>query len=121
MSREGTTSSRSWTTASIARSRVSLALIIAVAVVSARAASPESQLPTLAPLVESVRSAVVNVEVQSRAPAEEPGNPDDFVQRYFGAPAPPQAPHRAPLRQGKGSGFVVDPNGLIVTNNHVVE
>jgi serine protease Do len=44
----------------------------------------------------------------------------DLFRRFFGDQFPdlPQAPFR---RQAEGSGFVVDPKGYILTNNHVVE
>src|SRR5712692_4335444 len=47
-------------------------------------------LPSLAPLVESVKSAVVNVDVQSRVTASQfstgSDESDDFFDRFFGAP-----------------------------------
>ncbi|MCC7175970.1 MAG: Do family serine endopeptidase [Bryobacterales bacterium] len=42
----------------------------------------------------------------------------DFFQRFFGPQFEMPAPRRS---SGTGSGVVVDPNGYILTNNHVVE
>ena len=57
----------------------------------------------LADLAERLQPALVHVRVQrtlkDETPGEEPGEP----------------------RRSTGSGFVIDPNGLIVTNAHVIE
>jgi serine protease Do len=77
---------------------------------------------SLAPLVDSVKGAVVNVEVQARGPSAQgllrlpPGWAEPF-----GMPDSPQGGGQGPVQQGLGSGFLVDAQGLVLTNNHVVE
>ncbi|MDX2152755.1 MAG: Do family serine endopeptidase [Bryobacteraceae bacterium] len=43
----------------------------------------------------------------------------DFF-RFFRGPVP-NGPQRPPRREGTGSGFIVDKNGYIITNHHVVD
>jgi serine protease Do len=82
-------------------------------------AGKEAALPSLAPLVESVKAAVVNVDVTKREASEARGEDDEMLERFFGQRRP-QGSHKQ-LLQGAGSGFVIDPKGVIVTNNHVVD
>jgi serine protease Do len=79
-------------------------------------------LPSFAALVDKVAAAVVHVDVVSVVKADTPdgfGFPfgDDGPFRGFRFPMPPPSGRR----QGSGSGFVIRKDGIVVTNNHVVD
>jgi serine protease Do/serine protease DegQ len=82
----------------------------------AQAAAPGG-LPTLAPLVNQVTPAVVNISVVTRSPVED--NPlfrDPFFRRFFNLPDRPQT------EQAAGSGVIVDASrGYVLTNHHVIK
>jgi Do/DeqQ family serine protease len=76
-------------------------------------------LPSLAPMLEKVNPAVVNIATY----ATRENNPllnDPAFRRFFNIPD--QAPRSQPRQQSAGSGVIIDTDaGTVVTNFHVIK
>ena len=96
------------------------------------AQAPVSPIPVLpvqmppqggsfAAIADAIKPAVININTFSRGTGPQGRNPleeffgEEYFKRFFG-----EAPERIPQRS-LGSGVIVDPSGIALTNAHVVE
>jgi Do/DeqQ family serine protease len=75
---------------------------------------------SFAPLVKKAAPAVVNVYSRRVIRTESPFVNDPLFRRFFGDATPFGMP-RERVQNALGSGVIVDPGGLIVTNHHVIK
>ena len=75
-----------------------------------------------ADIVSKVAPAVVTIHSSRRVrqPQQYPFMDDPFFRRFFGTPEQQQPPAER-QRQGLGSGVIIDANGYILTNHHVID
>ena len=105
--------------------RFALAALICLACAAAQAQTTEKTVPqsatemrlSFAPVVKKVQPAVVNVYASRiETMARNPLFDDPIFRQFFG-----QQGRQSRVAQSLGSGVIVDPSGLVVTNHHVIE
>ena len=90
--------------------------------------TPERRVPSsanelrlsYAPVVRRATPAVVNVYAAKTVAVRNPLFDDPIFRRFFGGPGAPGGSGDQ-VQRSLGSGVLVDAEGLVVTNNHVIE
>ena len=103
-----------------------LAAVLVSAVLGAPAFAQDRRVPSsptelrlsYAPIVQRAQPAVVNVYAAKMVQNRNPLLDDPIFRRFFGVPGNKQPEQ---MQRSLGSGVMVDPSGLVVTNNHVIE
>lgn len=100
---------------------VTLLAQVAVAALPFPWVGEDNQMPTLAPMLDQSKPAVVNIATRSEVRIQD--NPllnDPFFRRFFNLPQQQQP--RTRQSQSLGSGVIVNAKeGLVLTNNHVIQ
>jgi Do/DeqQ family serine protease len=109
----------------LVRSAAALAILLLVQPLPVAAQTkvvPESRAEvqlSFAPIVRESAPAVVNVYAARVDRRRQSREMEEFFRRFFGEGGPGVPPGRS--QTSVGSGVIVDPIGLVITNNHVIE
>jgi serine protease Do len=79
---------------------------------------------SFADLAARLQPAVVNISTKQRVPVRQQVDPLEELFRQFGAPIPERGAPGGPRTRESGSlgsGFLISPDGYIVTNNHLIQ
>lgn len=95
--------------------------------VDAKAQVNAAALPSFAPIVEKANPAIVNIsttqDVESKNPLDELDLPEGFehFKEFFDRQYNSTPEGKSRKATSLGSGFIIDPAGYVVTNNHVID
>jgi Do/DeqQ family serine protease len=102
------------------RARVALFATLLVTAAAPAQQNPAREMPSLAPMIEAISPAVVNISVSGSVAVNNPLAQDEFFRRFFDFQGPQENNRREV--EAAGSGVIVDvAGGYILTNHHVIE
>ena len=110
------------------------ALVLLALMVSSLQANARAPMESFADIVDDIAPAVVNISTSKAIggagqpgseafpfPQPPPGSPfEDFFREFFDRERSPEQAPQTRRTSSLGSGFVVDEEGYVVTNNHVI-